>query len=129
MIDENKEKILPPEKITPENVAYWSTTMKEVINNLGKQRGGVMKHKALLFVQNGCITYDRDAKKFYCTPLKGYNNTTYTLTPNKEWDFVCDCQGAQSKLQKGEIPHCSHYLALKFAFKCKQFGGEINESN
>lgn len=108
----------PPEKLTPKNVCYWSETYRAYLQELGRSKASVLKHKAITFLENKCIVYENG--KFYCLPLKGYNTRTYELTCNKvteEWD--CNCQGAQLKRRKGEPIMCSHILALKLWFKMR----------
>ena len=115
---EPKIELLPPKKITTKNVVYWSTTYKGLVDELGKPKANVMKAKAIKFIENNCLNYNPEDKLFSCSPLKGYNKTTYTMEAKK---MSCNCQGYITKAKRGDYAFCSHLLALKFAFKMNYF--------
>lgn len=107
-----------PEKLTPKNVCFYSHHLKILIDSKGNKIAGVMNRKAILFLEHDCIRYDQYERVFFCDALKGYNKSNYRLTLNPETNkYECDCQGYTSKVIKGELPFCSHLLALFYWFK------------
>ena len=70
-----------------------------------KKTGQSRDYKAKKFIENKCIKIvNRDM--FKCTPIKGYNKTTYTIT-QYQGKWACNCQFHQ---QTGKV--CSHIKAV-----------------
>jgi len=113
------------DKLTPENVCYYSHTLMAFVDEYGKEQANVLKRKALLFLTNGCIKYIGEGW-FECAPLEGYNTRFYNMkkregkTGNIMEVFSCNCQGYQKKLKDGKMPGCSHTLALSLHFKLQK---------
>ena len=107
-----------PEKLTKENVIYWSTHYKEV---KGAPKGQARAFKAHKFIKLGLIKWDTETKAFYCSPIKGYNKTTYTINSVGK-EFKCNCQ---FNCQTGKI--CSHILAVYLWLKIHNYSQEIDD--
>lgn len=72
--------------------------------------------KAASFVERGCIhvhksplhMLDKEYPKYYtCTPIEGYNVTTYTIRKDVNGSFFYTCQ-----FNKTTDKICSHILAV-----------------
>ena len=72
--------------------------------------------KAASFIEHGCIhslksplhMIDGEYPDYYiCTPIEGYNVTTYTIRENVNGSLHCDCQ-----FNKTTEKMCSHILAV-----------------
>lgn len=72
--------------------------------------------KAESFIEHGCIHVHKSPlhmlKEEYpdyytCTPIKGYNVTTYTIRESADGSFNCTCQ-----FNKTTNKMCSHILAV-----------------
>lgn len=98
-----------PEKLTKENIIYYSEHYKSLNCPEGKAR----QIKARKFIEHNCIEWDRENKVWLCKPIKTYNKTTYHIKKTKE-GFDCSCQ---FYVQTGKI--CSHQLALYLYLKLR----------
>jgi len=105
----------PPKELNTQNVIYWSEHYKSL---QGVKNGTAIQTKALKFLQEKCIEYQKDeydsSKSCYiCKPIEGYNKTTYHIKWDKEIkDFKCSCQ---FNVTTGKM--CSHILALYLQLK------------
>ena len=121
----NIETLKPPKELNSKNVIYWSEHWKSL---QGVKEGSAIQTKALRFLQEGCIEYQKDdydpSKSCYiCKPIKGYNKTTYHIRWSKDIkDFKCSCQ---FNVTTGRI--CSHILALYLQLKIWNYNKK-NES-
>ena len=102
--------------IDKNNICYWSNTYKKLITN---PQGKAIAAKALKFVKNNCIEYDKEKKCYLCKPIKGYNSTTYEMRnqydlPHK---FNCTCQFHNKVVIKQKELCCSHVAALRMYLK------------
>ncbi len=120
---EEKEKITyeEPQKLTPNNVVYYSNTYKQLraLNAEGKWKTYAIMLKAKRFLKEGCIDYSKEKKCYLCKPIPHYNQTTYELRPIENHQFSCTCQFYNRVVIKQKIPGlcCSHVLALKLMLK------------
>lgn len=99
----------------PEDVQYWDE-YKGILTQ-------PQRSKARKFVD--LIEYMGN-DRFACNPIPGYNSTIHLITKDPEFRFRCSCQGFVSKERRfrqigGEIPFCSHIIALLMAFSSKKF--------
>jgi len=111
---EEKVKIEPPEEINEYNVVYWSRTYKR-LESMGHKTEAI-RHKAKIFLREGCIDYDKEKKCYICKPLKGYNKSTYEMRPVNN-TFDCTCQFHNKVVKKNPELMCSHVLALHLQLK------------
>ena len=83
------------------------------------QRGGVQfynhhtksyqhpqSYKIKRILEEGCLKKIHE-DHWICSPILGYNYTTYNLKRNKAGGFDCDCQGFRKSR------NCSHLEALR----------------
>ena len=111
-----------PEILNPKTVCFYSHFYRGFIDEHGEKVAHPLKVKALKFLKNNSIRYDKDMGCYFCDFLQGYNSRNYQLTWNKElkrWE--CNCQSFVTKLKKGEKPFCSHLLTLMLYFKIKNW--------
>lgn len=118
----NIEKYELPKILTPKQVQYYSSHTHQLAHS--------QVHKAILFLEKGCIQYDSINKCFWCLPLANYNKNTYKIIKSNK-GFICDCQGCQKKIREclynpdiEESAACSHILALMYFFKLKHWNEE-----
>ena len=92
-------------RVKPNLVQFYSAVEKRLMHPLDR--------KAFLFFKHGCIQ-EKAVGVFLCKPLDGYNKTEYVVREDSSFGcgFRCNCQGFQSKLQRGEPPRCSHVDAV-----------------
>ena len=81
-----------------------------------------LNDKAKKFIDCGCLESALDGNGYLCHPIQGYNTRTYHIQRVDE-SYVCNCQGFQSKLKKGEFPFCSHVLAVILWLRKGRAGG------
>lgn len=107
---------IPPAKLTPQNVIYWSEHYKR----LEGAEGNTIQFKARKFVELDLVKYDKENKIYYVEPIPNSNSITYHLKFNKEikkyngkgfGEFECSCQFNQTHRM------CSHILALYLQLK------------
>jgi len=108
------ETIEPPKKLDYWNVIYWSTTYKR-LEGMGAKTTAI-RHKALRFLRDNCIEYDKENKCYLCKPIKGYNSNTYKMFPIGD-TFNCTCQFHNKVVVKEPNMMCSHVLALLLMLK------------
>lgn len=100
------EVMTPPVTLTPNRLAYWSTTHKQVVTLDG---GKAMVTKAKKLVDMNLVKPVSD-NKWDILPIKGYNSTTYRVTKAQFADsYECNCQGYSKYGDR-----CSHTVAVKF---------------
>jgi len=120
-ISANIESEERPEFLTTETVIKWSNTYKrlEMLEKDGKFKTYSIRKKALRFVENECIDYDREKKCFICNPIPGYNSTKYEIKNNYKFSsgFECNCQFHQKVVVDRPELMCSHCLALLLQLK------------
>jgi len=124
--DSYTTKVEPPYSYNSHNIVHWEPESKKLLV-FSQYMGGdpvkleIKKHakswlaKAGTFLDNKCIE-KKTRWKYICKPLDGYNKTTYSIFINQDPtgpEMECNCQGFQTKIQKGEEPFCSHCLAVK----------------
>lgn len=95
--------------VKPIDVQYYDLLKGELVHT--------QEHKAQKFIENDCIVWDIEEKCFLCKPIEGYNIRTYTLKPEGDGHYTCNCQGYRKKVKLGETPFCSHIFALVLWFK------------
>jgi hypothetical protein len=95
-------------KVEAMDIQYYDMIKGELVHT--------QEHKALKFIEHGCIMWDEKVRCFLCKPIEGYNIRTYTLKPNGHGRFSCNCQGFRKKEKIGETPFCSHLFALYLWF-------------
>ena len=144
-----------PREINSDNVMYYCRHSKELQNTQVSKALKFIKYDCIKYIGKAFdnlegLAHLREKYKeathiFICLPLnteetcdffgmeltkkpyeKNYNNSEYIIFKKKDGTFECNCQGWQSKANKGEIitegANCSHILALYFCFKMKRFG-------
>lgn len=121
------EDFIPPNTLNPNTIIYYSAEAKMAKKNV--------RSKAQKFLQLGLIEYNSDKDEYYCKPIKGYNNTTYTIKL-KGAGYECNCQACQTKMRKNEynpdydteIP-CSHALAVNMLNKIEDWNAGLIEKH
>jgi hypothetical protein len=136
-----------PARVTSDNVQYWSKHAKALKHTQAHKAQQFIDYDCIRYV--GDDTEFSSKYTFICLPLNPweeiqligedqkvrtfpkkafpiyYNNNVYKIYKNDEGVFECNCQGWQTKAKRGEIGtdgcHCSHVLALFFAFKIQRF--------
>ena len=98
-----------------QEVQYWDEYKGELTQP--------QRNKARKFVE--LIEYLGN-NRFACKPIEGYNSTTHLITKDPDFKFRCSCQGFVMKEKRfkqfgGEIPFCSHIIALLMCFSQKKF--------
>ena len=144
-----------PREINQDNVQYWCRHTKELQNSQVSKALKLVKYDCIKYLGKAFENIEgfKHLKKIYpeakhlfvCLPLntnksheflgielkkipflKDYNSSEYIIFKRADGTFECNCQGWQSKANKGEITpdgaNCSHVLALLFCFKIKRFG-------
>ncbi len=106
----NFETFEPPHTVTPGNIIYWSNSLRDL---QGVTEGTAIKTKALRFLKEDLVQYDRNIKKFLVNPIIGYNKTTYTVNNRGDNHWQCNCQFYNKVSYKWEHPICSHIQAVK----------------
>jgi len=91
--------------ITKNNICKWSNTYKKLIVN---PKGKAIAAKALKFIKNDCIEYDKEKKCYLCRDLTTYEMRNQYDLPYK---FNCTCKFKQKDLC------CSHVAALRMYLK------------
>lgn len=144
-----------PKEVDESNVQYWCRHTKELKNTQVSKALKFMRYECLRYLGEAFnekpILQDLKEKYpgarhiFVCLPLntsdkheflgitlpkkeyeKNYNNSEYFIFKRPDGTFECNCQGWQSKANRGELTpegaNCSHVLALYYCFKIKRFG-------
>jgi hypothetical protein len=103
----------PPKEFNYKNVIYWEPESRRLVrlSKLGDKQVATLLHKAQLFLELECIKKS-GPNEYLCLPIKGYNKTTYKIE-FKDNEWICNCQGYNSKLKSGEYANCSHIIAVK----------------
>ena len=115
------QKYKEPQELTPHTVIKWSNTYKqlEILDKSGSFKTYSIRAKARRFIENGCITYNKEKKCYECLPIKGYNKTTYEMRSLGNQQFDCNCQFYQRVVMRQKIEGliCSHICALFLQLK------------
>lgn len=95
---------------TPREVQYYCHIEEELLHS--------RKHKAMKFVENKCIEFNKEQNFFVCKPLIGYNTREYRIDRDStvEWGYRCNCQFYTMNEKKDEPKMCPHILALLISF-------------
>jgi len=121
MLKYNVEANIDPDKLTPKTVIRWSNTYKklEMLEKNGVFKTFSIRAKARRFLENGCITYNKEKKCYECLPIPHYNKNTYEMRSLPNQQFSCTCQFYNRVVIKNNIPGlcCSHVCALKLMLK------------
>ena len=107
-----------PEELNTKNIIYWSESLRQLE---GIKEGTAIKTKALKFVRNNLVAYDKETKTFKVSPIPGYNSTTYTINNRGDGHFECSCQFYNKVSKYWEHPTCSHIQAVKIWLEIRRW--------
>ena len=113
-----EETFEPPKEIGPNNVVYWSKSLKRLE---GIKEGNAIKTKALAFLKKKLVQYDPEFQCWFINPIKGYNKTRYKVSARKDGHFECECQFYNNVSKNWEHPVCSHIQAVKLWLEIKEW--------
>ena len=83
-------------------IQYWDSTEEKLAHSQSTKIRRLLDGKHIDEQSDGT---------FIILPIADYNSTLYRVSMNG--DVHCNCQGFASRVKKGEIPVCSHILAVK----------------
>jgi len=98
------------------NIQHWDKVLKRLKFS--------PTWKVIALLEHNCIHKLNGYDRFLIEPLKGYNISQYTVNRLHEY-FICNCQGWQSKLNRGQKPYCAHTIAVRIYLKQQERNSRV----